>query len=291
MNHFTISDIESLTGIKAHTLRIWEQRYSVCNGKRKDSGHRYYDDEDLKRMLRLATLYRNGYKISRLAGMEEEELRLLANGFCRSYVHQTFLDQLTLAAQSFDSDQFGKLLSFTCQHFEFEKAVTEVFYPFLEKMGMLWLTDQAVPAQEHFSSTLIRNKIINAIDSLPPPVKKDKTVLIFTPEGEAHEIPVLLMQYLLKKQGRNSIYLGTQVNLNTLKYICDHKKPAFVYFHLITHLSNQDLVAYIKELSVLAGSARIIVSGPAMTARQNEMPGGIRILSSLDDFFTFGQTI
>lgn len=290
MNHFTISDIENLTGIKAHTLRIWEHRYGVCNGKRKDSGHRYYDDEDLKKMLRLSILYKNGFKISKLASLSDQELRKLASVYDKGCFHENYIEQLMFAAQAFDFDQFDKLLRIYIEQLGFEKAVIEVFYPFLEKMGMYWLTDKAMPAQEHFSSNLIQKSMMLAIDELHVPViRTDKKILLFTPKGEAHEIPLLFMQYLFKQHGKATVYMGAEVELSSIEFYCRHKKVTHLYFHLITHLNNIDLKSYLEELTDKAQGAKIIVSGPALKDIADQLPHGIKYLRSLQELLTFAK--
>lgn len=290
MNHFTISDIENLTGIKAHTLRVWEQRYQVCRAKRKESGHRFYDDDDLRNLLRISLLYKGGHKISRLACMQESEMLSLAASVKPKCLHEQFVNQLMEAAQAFDQAHFEKILNLMVLHLGFEKCVVDVIYPFLEKLGMMWLTDKVVPAQEHFASNLIRKKIIVAIDGLEKtPAIKDRTVLIFTPVGEAHEIPLLYMHYLLKKQGSHIVYMGTEVAIETLSHYCTYRKPTHLYFHLITHLCSGELSDYLQCLNESIPGVKIVVSGPAFADKTSGLPGSVKCLRSMAEMISFAK--
>jgi DNA-binding transcriptional MerR regulator len=281
MNHFSINDIENLTGIKAHTLRIWEQRYDLCPAKRKESGHRYYDDEDLKQMLRVALLYKNGHKISRLACLEDSEILNLAIGIEAIHQYDSYVIRLLEATQAFNQERFDQVFDLLIEHLGFEKTMQEIIYPFLEKIGMLWLTDRAVPAQEHFSSNLIVKKIITAIDQLEKTtVSNNRLILLFTPVGEAHEIPLLYMEYLFKKYGTKTIYMGREVSFESLQEMAAHKKPTHFYFHLITHLASGDPVNYLEQLASIFPSIKIAVSGNCITERIKQVHGEIIWLRS-----------
>ncbi|MES1160186.1 MAG: MerR family transcriptional regulator, partial [Bacteroidota bacterium] len=195
MNSFTIRDIENLCGIKAHTLRIWEQRYQLHNPKRKAGNHRFYDKDDLKYLLRIAYLYHKGYKISALARMGEEEIRQLAfEKVGMEYPADIFVNQLTEASLDFDEELFDSTLQTIIKQLGFEKAITQAAYPFLKRIGLLWMTGHGVPAQEHFASGLISRKIQIAIQGLDETAETGRKVLIYAPEGEFHEIPLLYMR-------------------------------------------------------------------------------------------------
>lgn len=220
MNTFSIRDIENLCGIKAHTLRIWEKRYGILSPKRKDSNHRIYDNDDLKHWLRISYLYHKGFKISHIASLPPEELKkeaLLGRGQLARYEH--FINLLAEAAIGFDTAQFENTLYDCFQQFGTEHAMIHVVYPYLNKIGLLWLTDHVIPGQEHFSSNLINQKLLLAINDLktPKPVQP-RTVLLYTPLGEHHEIPVLFAYYLLKKNGAKVAYYGTNVSFPDIEF-------------------------------------------------------------------------
>jgi MerR family transcriptional regulator, light-induced transcriptional regulator len=167
VSSYSIKDLEQLSGIKAHTLRIWEQRYNFINPQRTDTNIRYYTDEDLKLILNISTLKDNGFKISKIADMEEDQLNKEVLKITENNLR--FPDQInsmTLAMIDLDEDRFEKVISTNVIKYGFEKTVMNIIYPFLSKIGVLWQTGSIVPAQEHFISNLIRQKIIVAIDGL-----------------------------------------------------------------------------------------------------------------------------
>lgn len=282
MTFFSIRDIENLTGIKAHTLRIWEQRHNLFNPKRKQSKHRIYDCDDLKYLLRIAYLYNHGYKISRIAGLSEEEIRRLALELkSNGENYEIFINQLTEAAIDFDEHRFNQILHNLVMHAGFEKSVLQVIFPLLKKIGVLWLTGKMHPCQEHFASALIIKKLNTVIDQLERPVyieSGQRRVLLFTPEAEFHEIPLLFMQYLLRKKGVSVIYAGHNVSEETLQTICRHQPVTQLYFHLITNLIGCELSQYLQRLSTLFPDKEI-VCGCSMGCQSAWLPNNVRLLN------------
>jgi MerR family transcriptional regulator, light-induced transcriptional regulator len=290
MNVFTIRDIENLTGIKAHTLRIWEQRYPIFNPKRRESKHRFYDNEDLKFFLRIAYLYNNGYKISRIASLSETEigemaLRLRPN----DQNYEIFINQLTEATIDLDQYRFERILHTLLLHAGFEKSITCVLFPMLKKIGLLWLTGNVIPAQEHFATALIIKKLSVSIDGLErPKYTGGRRVLLFTPCGEYHEIPLLFMQYVLKKQGIPSIYMGKLVTMDMLQEICACQPVSQLYFHLITNLIRCNMDDYLVKLSHLFPRQEIFFSGTcASTCQIREIPFNVRLLKTTEEMMCF----
>ncbi len=284
MNFFSISDIENLTGIKAHTLRIWEQRHNLLNPKRKQSKHRLYDNEDLKYILRVAFLYHNGYKISKIASLPQEEIKKLAlDTTSGKENYQVFVNQLTEASIDFDQLRFEKILHNLILHLGFEKTVLQILFPLLNKIGLLWMTDKVSPAQEHFASALVIKKILVATDGLEKPgVKKDtRKVLLFTPEGEHHEIPILFIQYLLKKSDVSHIYAGKNVSMEVLSDFCRQHPITQLHCHLVTNLLSTDLNAYLTKISLAFPDKEILFSGP-QARKVDSPPPNIRILKDAD---------
>src|ERR1700750_1867721 len=161
MQLFTIRDIENLTGIKAHTLRIWEQRHGIMAGDRESGQHRSYSNDDLKHLLKIATLYHNGYKISKIAALSDEEISKLAiDTLVIKNPFDLYVTQMLEAAVDFEESRFEQVMNSCIVHYGFEKAVFQVLFPFLNKIGLLWSTGHIVPAMEHFGSSLIRKKML-----------------------------------------------------------------------------------------------------------------------------------
>lgn len=290
MHHFNIRDVENLSGIKAHTLRIWEQRYGLCLCKRKESRHRYYDNDDLKQVLRIAYLYHNGYKISRIATLSPEQLLQLASKKNGTDEYDMFINQLLQASMEYNETGFEKILNTAMQNMGLEKCVAKIIYPFLEKIGLLWMTNHVLPAHEHFSSNLIQKAIIAAIDKLGRAKATSRYhFVLFTPQGEEHGLPVLFMQYLLKKQGHHTTLFGTNVGIEALKYYEAKQSFTHLYFHLITNFTNCEARSYLQQLKTAFPSKKIIASGPAIGCIPDE-GGNVRLLRSLEEITSFGAS-
>jgi DNA-binding transcriptional MerR regulator len=291
MNAFTIRDIENLCGIKAHTLRIWEQRYQLLCPRRKAGNHRIYDNDDLKRLLRIAFLYHHGHKISTLARMNEKDICQLTMSLARENDSaDIFINQLTEASIDLEQETFDRALHKVILHMGFEKAITGVVYPFLEKIGLLWLTGNLVPAQEHFASALISKKIhvaINGLDDpLPAKTSPEKMVLLYMPKGEFHEIPLLYMHYLMKKNGLFTIYFGKDVDFEELEFYCLQKPVTHLYFHVVTHLLRCEPKEYMKKLTGAFPDKKIVISGQLGAEFHTTHPG-VRVLKGLEEMMAF----
>ena len=234
MQQFTIRDIEHLTGIKAHTLRIWEQRYGILIPKRKESLHRIYDNEDLKELLRISFLYHNGWKISKIASLNKDDIvKTIAGTEIDSKTYKSFIVRMIEAAIDFNEASFTDLLNELIGSIGFESCIVNVCYPYLERIGLLWLTNNAIPAQEHFSSYIIQNRIIAETEKLAPKTSQPEMVL-FSPKGEYHELPLLFINYLLRKNGWNVVYLGSSVDKAVVQEL-RHPTIRYFFVHLITN--------------------------------------------------------
>ena len=288
MNFFSISDIENLTGIKAHTLRIWEQRYNLLNPKRRESRHRMYDNEDLKYILRIAYLYHSGYKISKIAALPIEDIQKLAletNSGKENY--QVFINQLTESSIDFDQPRFEKILHNLILHLVFERTIVQILFPLLNKIGLLWMTDRVSPAQEHFASTLVVKKILTATDGLELQTSGEKRkVLIFSPEGEHHEIPLLFIQYMLKKNGVSYVYAGKNSSIDVLKDFCSLHAITQILCHLVTNLLSTDLDTYLNRISLAFADKEIFFSGP-QARKVHSPPQNLRLLRNADEMLAF----
>lgn len=288
MNHFTIKDIENLSGIKAHTLRIWEQRYRLFVPKRKESKHRYYDNEDLKHILRISQLYHNGVKISKIARLSDENIRSMAMERVEEQQSKsTYIHKLIEAAIDFNEDDFEILLDKAFKHFGFESTIIDIVYLFLERVGLLWLTDHMIPAQEHFASNIVRRKIIAHIEQLKiSPVASPHNYVLFTLEGEYHEIPLLLSHYLMKASGKRCTYMGVDLPFSDLKAYVSHKKPSHLYFHAITNLTEDSVDKMVADISQLFAEQQIIMAGP-LTKDVTQQHKNVRVLYSLKEMLEF----
>jgi DNA-binding transcriptional MerR regulator len=288
MQYFSIKDIENLTGIKAHTLRIWEKRYNLIVSKRKDSNHRYFDNEDLKTILRITYLYESDFKISQIAKLSTEALNTFAHlDYKNSKNTETYILQLINALIEYDSINFNSILENAIKQFGMEKAISDIIYGLLRRIGLLWLTNHMIPAQEHFASNLIKSRIIKSIEELPHKTLDSKeTILLFAPAGEFHEIPLLFIYWLLKKNGRRVCYLGTNTNTEDLSICIKKKSFTHLYFHNITNLSGKTMDELVKEFIIHFPNLKLVVSGPLTKKISICVPNLIK-LKSIDEMLQF----
>jgi DNA-binding transcriptional MerR regulator len=282
MNRFTIRDIENLCRIKAHTIRTWEQRYNLCVAKRKQSQHRVYNNEDLKDLLRVSFLYHHGHKISRIAKLSAEDIHEVVTCACNKNNEEAQVLQLLEAGLDLDKDRFEKTVNCLIMQYGMDKCLVSIFFPFLEKIGLLWLSDHVIPGQEHFVSHIIRKKILLATDGLER--AKDRTappVVIFAPRGEHHEIPLLAVNYFFRKNGHRTVYFGPDLSLETLRSYLDEHRVALIYTHVITHI-NTDLESYLWELGTSCPGKKLFISGPA-AASLEKIPANLSVIRKMEE--------
>ncbi len=263
MTRYSINDLEKLSGIKAHTIRIWEKRYNIIEPKRTDTNIRYYHDCDLKKLLNISTLNRHGFKISTIAKMDEEEIHDKVMEIAGTNGdHETTINNLVVAMIEFNEDAFDKILNTSILQLGFEKCVTHILYPFLEKVGLLWLIGTINPAQEHFITYLIRQKIIIAIDGQPKPSSPDaRTFLLYLPENELHELGLLFYNFLLKKNGFKVIYLGQSVPFKDIREVVKVRHTDYLFTYLIAAMSQREVPGYLQKLAETFPDKKIFVTG------------------------------
>ena len=215
---YSIKDLEYLSGIKAHTIRIWEKRYELIHPKRTATNIRYYDGDDLKQVLNIAILNRNGYKISKIANMSGEEISQKVLEFTTSpSSEEAQIETLLVAMIEFDDERIKTVLTNCSIRMGFEETVIKVIYPFFNRVGLLWQLNSINPSHEHYVSNIIRQKLIVAIDGLSGNIRSNsKTFLLFLSEGELHELGLLFYNYLILKAGHRVMYLGQSVPLENV---------------------------------------------------------------------------
>lgn len=289
MTVYSIKDLEKLCGIKAHTLRIWEQRYGIVVPQRTKTNIRYYQDSDLKRLLNVSLLNKNGIKISKIAKMTEEEImKKVAEISEVSFEYNTQLDALTISMIEMDEYKFDKIISSNIKQIGFERTMLEIIHPFLDKLSVLWLTGSINPVQENFIGHLIRQKIITAIDNEPFSVGKNvKTFIVYLPEGENQELSLLLMHYLLKTRKNRVIYLGQNISVQDLKDTCNIHHPDFIFTMITETYANQPVQTYVDTLSENFPNSEIILSGYQVVAQDVVSEKNVTILGSLQEVINF----
>ena len=283
MSSYSIKDLEHLSGIKAHTLRIWEQRYGILKPERTDTNIRTYDDTDLKLVLNISLLKDHGYKISEISKMNQSEMSkevLLISEKQLNYPDQ--IHALTISMLDLDEERFEKIISTNSLQFGFENMMINIIYPFLSRIGTLWITGSIGPAQEHFISNLIRQKLIVAIDgqllSLRPGAKK---YLLYLPEGEMHELSLLFSNYIIRSRQNKVIYLGQSLPFNELIFAYHAHKPDYI-FTIITSAPGQDEIQkYVYRLAKEFPDAKILLSGYQVIGQDIDCPDNVEILTQI----------
>lgn len=288
MNAFTIKDLENLSGIKAHTIRIWEQRYSFLKPQRTGTNIRYYSNDELKTVLNIALLNKYGYKISHIDKMKPEELRdkiiTLSNNQAQQ---ERMINDLVQFMVDLDMDKFETMLDNYIAARGIDKTITQLVFPFLEKIGILWLTNHINPAQEHLITNIIRQKLIVGIESVFSHFQSSKTILLFLPEGEHHELGLLYMYYLLKNKGIKILYLGANVPIKDVAFVADIKKPHCLYTHLTSVTSNFSFDKFLNAIHAKLHNFELVISGQVTQNYKKKVPPSINCCRSMQEVLDF----
>lgn len=288
---YSISDLEKLSGIKSHTIRIWEQRYGILRPKRTDTNIRFYEDQDLQVLLNVALLNRHGFRISKIAEMTKEEITEQVSSVSNfKFDMDAQLDVLTLSVIEMDEVKFARIFDNHVEQLGFERAMLEVVYPFMEKLSLLWLTGSIKPVQENFITQLIRNKLIVAIEK--EPLVSDRKVpkfVLYLPKDEQQELSILFMQYILKRRGFRAVNLGANLALVDLKDACEIHQPDYVFTILSETFNREPVQRYLANLQAAVPNSHLLLTGYLM-ASQSSLQNAT-ILPSLDDALVFLQTL
>ena len=286
MANYNIKDIEQLSGIRAHTLRIWERRYGIIEPKRTKTNIRYYDDDDLKRILNISILNKSGYKISKIANLTEDRLNhevLNVNGIKETYELQ--IGSMIKAMIDFDEILFEKTFNTSVIQLGFDTTILKIIYPFFRRIGILWLTGNIDPAQEHFMSNLVRQKIIVAIDSIPEyPNSNSESFVLFLQFNQWHELSLLLSSYFIKRNGHKSIYLGKSLPSESLQSV----SKVIGFNNIITTvnytLSDKEIKKSIQNLCDEFPDKKVFFGGVKFESIPDPKPINAVFPSGLDEF-------
>lgn len=251
MSTYSMAQVETLTGISAHSLRIWERRYSFLRPRRTVTNIRYYSDKELVLLLNIGVLIRNGYKISKIDVMSDKERHEIITDIL-SNVSQEIEDEinaLTLSMIEMNEYEFNKVFRRRTMRNGLQATITDLIYPFLNHIGILWGTNKVIPAQEHFISNLIRQKIIAAIDSLPLPAPDAQRICMFLLDDEDHEIGLLLAAYMARDFGWKVYYMGQKMPVDNISKMLEISKPKLLFSMFVTPSSGkvEKLIGSIKK--------------------------------------------
>jgi DNA-binding transcriptional MerR regulator len=259
---FTIKELETLTGVKAHTIRIWEQRYDFIKPSRTITNIRTYNNEELKTLLTVALLNKYGYKISKIDNMPAEQrsqevLNLhYAEAQTEHLVNRMIGCMIDLATQEFEG-----LVNDSIIEKGLEETIKTIVFQFLDKIGILWQTGRINPAHEHIVSNIIRQKIIAAIESVPLSKTSKPLMLLFLPENEYHELGLLFVYFLLRQKSIPVIYLGANVPVKDVHYVAALKKPAYFYLHLTSLPAKLNFTKFLSQITEQNSACKVLLSG------------------------------
>ena len=266
MAEYKIKDLENLTGIKSHTIRIWEKRYRILSPDRTDTKIRTYSDSELTHLLTVSMLNRNGIKISKIAKLSQEDMNNLLWDIKVNKEPEYSMDKLLLSLVSLDEELFKETLANLLETEGLEKTFTDHLIPFLDRIGIMWLIGSVNPAQEHFMSNLIRQKIISEIDKQEIPASTEKSVLMYLPEHEWHEMSLLFYHFLLRSKGIPTFYLGQSLPYESLVECIEKLKPNYILSSWLTAVDGKLVVGYFKKLKSDYPNLDVFAGGPQIKA-------------------------
>lgn len=281
MGKYSIKELERLSGIKAHTLRIWEKRFDLLKPKRTDTNIRYYADDDLKKILNVSLLCNSGEKISKIASLTDSEIcaavqKLEEGGF----LLEKRLDDFVKAMLDLDEIAFNKIFDKVVKELGFQEALTKVVFPFLKKVGILWLSDEIQPIHEHFTTNLIRNKMIAAIDGLSA-IEEGKKAVLFLPEDEFHELGLIFFNFLLKQRGIKTYYLGQTTPIAEVKAMVETVNADFVLTYTLVK-SKKEIVEVLSQLEGFNDTVIYFLEHSTQNKYHLEYPKGVHKITKVD---------
>jgi DNA-binding transcriptional MerR regulator len=267
MTLYSIKDLERISNQKAHTIRIWEQRYGLLEPERTETNIRFYDDQQLRKLLNVCTLMSKGMKISHISKLSKLEMdieidKIIAESFQSEQDVEIIITQALISLATYDEALFNELFEKAVIQFGMVKTYEKIVYPLLVRTGLMWIKDDLLPSQEHFLSNLIKQKLFSAINSLPLPENPDQTWILFLNEEEDHEIGLLFANYFIRQYGKKVIYLGQRVPYNDLSSVLVQCNPTHIYTFFVRNQYFGQLSKLIMDLSLNFGkSTTICISG------------------------------
>ena len=248
--YFSIKDLSNLSGIKPHTIRIWEKRFNLLEPNRTGTNIRQYDNHQLRKLINVTTLLESGMKISRIAELENVEIERLIEETCSSCepeeVALVHIEELVSSMQLMDEHRFEKVFSSCVLRYGLKDTFVNIIYPFLNRVGIMWCCDHILPAHEHFISSLIKQKLFTATDGRHPSAENGRTWMLVLPPGEYHELGLLLAHFIIKSRNHRSVYLGQDVPLVNLKPSVEAMGATDILTFLVKKNGAEDVDQYLN---------------------------------------------
>ncbi|MBX7182216.1 MAG: MerR family transcriptional regulator [Bacteroidia bacterium] len=284
--NYSIKDLEKLSGIKAHTLRIWEKRYSIFTPQRTDTNIRMYSNEELRKILNISLLNKNGFKISSIASMVPNEVaQLVASINLVKTENEDLIDSFILSMIDLDEPFFDKTFNSCIIKMGFESTIQDIIFPFLSRIGTMWQSGSINPAQEHFVSNIIRQKMIVAIDGIKSSSiqKQMQTFVLFLRENELHEMVILFYNYALRSRGYRTIYLGQSVPVIDLERVVHIIRPDFILTVATNPFSPKEWKEFKSNIDLLSTKTSIYLTGKPLQEFEIQTNKNIHFFKSLPE--------
>ena len=286
---FSIKDLENLSGIKAHTIRIWEKRYNVLEPMRSDTNIRYYSLDNLQKLLNIVILHKFGYKISKISKLNEPEIVGLVNRITTSKnANNLAISQFKVAMMNFDQTLFIETYDLLLKEKSFRDVFYTVFIPLIEELGYLWQTNTISPAHEHFISYLIKQKILTNTEKLQytNTSRDDKTFVLFLPPNEIHELGLMYLNYEIIAKGFKSIYLGESVPTDSLKAIVDTFDNITFVSYITVEPTQEEINPYVENLVEVVtknNNHNVHIIGRMTEFIENKTPEKLTLFNSIEN--------
>ncbi|GAB3571554.1 MerR family transcriptional regulator [Hymenobacter daeguensis] len=285
MGHYSISDLEQLSGIKAHTIRMWEQRYGLLRPVRTPTNIRMYCNDDLRRLLNVSTLCGRGKRISQVACLSDAEIQAAVLACCNdAHDYHQQVNALLAAMLSFDEQRLNYLFDEAAHSLGFEKMMLFVAYPLLQRIGLMWLAGTVNPAQEHLLAHLLRQKMLAATNALPCVPASARRWVLFLPANELHELALLFMNYALRARGQHTLYLGQNLPTAELKAVCEAYRPDAIATVLTSQPERSKVGEFAREIAALCPDKLVVLYGPLARQEGLELPKNFVAPELMTDF-------
>ncbi|MGF1924266.1 MAG: MerR family transcriptional regulator [Bacteroidia bacterium] len=285
---YSISDLEQLSGIQSHTIRMWEQRYNALVPHRSAGNTRYYDDKQLLRLLNIVSISKQGLKISKICSLSDDAIRQLIDNDIRTTIssdqqYEFYITKLLKHGIAYDEANFSSLVDECFAKYNVAVSYQYIIYPMLTRLGLMWRKDSVCAGQEHFLTNIIRRKLDVEIDRLPLP-KNGRTWLLFLPEEEEHELGLLYANYAIRKLGQRVIYLGTKVPLQSLRQASEVNQIDHMLMFIIQYNLLSPVQRYVDELSANYPGVSIHLAGNQNLFANLNLPNNVSLVKSIDQF-------
>ena len=283
---YTIKDIEKMSGIKAHTIRMWERRYGMVIPNRTDTNIRYYTDEDLREFVNISILNKNGMKISNIAKLDKNEIdKKVVSLLDSPQKYEHVIEAMMLSILQIDEFALDAVFNKALKEYGFERLIENIVFPLLERIGLLWQTSAITPALERFLTNILRHHFIVAIDKEAPLKKNENNKLIFfLPEGELHEFGLLFYSYIARKKGYEVIYLGASIPLQNLKDVQRITQAKAFFSAHVNAIDKQELEDMFDFFRETFPNIPFYITGLQIRELNPTLPNDFYVVSSASDF-------